>query len=164
MKALRAQLQNHDWSEQLMDGSVSVNMTKIHNVLTSIVDRCIPVKSRKIDSKKLRKEPWLISGIKMSVDKNKKLYAKMLRKDVDSDIYRVYNNNLRKIIRTAKRKFYQEKCAEFKSHTKKLWGLINEISGKRNDKSTLIEYLRIGDVNEYEAKKSVTASQDILLK
>ena len=128
-------------------------MAKIHNVLTSIVDSCIPVKSRKIDSKKLRKEPWLTSGIKMSVDKNKKLYAKMLRKDVDSDIYRVYNNNLRKIIRTAKCKFYQEKCAEFKSHTKKLWGLINEISGKRNDKSTLIEYLRIGDVNEYEAKK-----------
>ena len=136
-----------------MDESVSINMTKIHNVLTSIVDRCIPVKSRKIDSRKLRKEPWLTSGIKMSVDKNKKLYAKMLRKDVDSDIYRAYNNNLRKIIRTAKRKFYQEKCAEFKSHTKKLWGLINEISDKRSDKSTLIEYLQIGDVNEYEAKK-----------
>ena len=49
MKALRAQLQNHDWSEQLMDESVSVNMAKIHNVLTLIVDRCIPVKSRKID-------------------------------------------------------------------------------------------------------------------
>ena len=74
----------------------------------------------------------------MSVDKNKKLYAKMLRKDVDSDIYRDYNNNLRKIIRTAKRKFYQEKCAKFKSHTKKPGGLINEISGKRNEKSTLI--------------------------
>ena len=141
MKALQVQLQNHDWSEQLMDGSVSVNMTKIHNVLTSIVDRCIPVKSRIIDSKKLRRELWLTSGIKMSIDKNNKLYAKMLRKDVDSDIYRSYNNNLRKIIRTAKRKFYQEKCAEFKSHTRKLWGLINEISGKRSDKSTLIEYL-----------------------
>ena len=141
VKTLRAQLQNHDWSEQLMDGSVSVNMVKIHNVLTLIVDRCIPVKSRKIASKKLRKEPWLTSDIKMSVDKNKKLYAKMLRNDVDSDIYRVYNNNLRKIIRTAKHKFYQKKCAEFKSHTKNLWGLISEISGKRNDKSTLIEYL-----------------------
>ena len=77
----------------------------------------------------------------MSVDKNKKLYAKMLRKDVDSNIYKDYNKSLRKIIRTAKCKFYQEKCAEFKSQTKKLWGLINEISGKRNDKSTLIEYL-----------------------
>ena len=44
-------------------------------------------------------------------------------------------------------------CAVFKSQTKKLWGLINKISGKKSDKSTLIEYLRIDNVKEYGAKK-----------
>ena len=136
LKALRAQLHNHDWSKKLSDRSSSVNMEHVHNVLISTVDRCIP-----INPKRLRKEPWLTPGIKKSIDRNKKLHAKMLRKDVDSNTYKDYNKSLRKIIRTAKRNYYHDKCAEFKCQTKKLWGLINEISGKKSDKSTLIEYL-----------------------
>ena len=77
----------------------------------------------------------------MSINRNKKLYAKMLRKEVDRETYRDYNKSLRKIIRTVKRNYYHDKCAEFKSQTKKLWSLINEISGKNSDKSSLVEYL-----------------------
>ena len=36
--------------------------------------------------------------------------------------------------------------------SKKLWRLINEISGKKNDKSDLIEYLKIDDVKEYNSQ------------
>ena len=55
----------------------------------------------------------------------------MLRKDVDSITYKDYNKSLRKIIRATKHNYYHDKCAEFKSQTKKLWGFINEISGKK---------------------------------
>ena len=44
-------------------------------------------------------------------------------------------------------------CHEYKRQTKKLWGLINEISGKKNDKTGLIEYLRINGVKEYNSEK-----------
>ena len=37
--------------------------------------------------------------------------------------------------------------------TKKLWRLINEIAGKKNDKSNLVEYLKIDDVRLYSANK-----------
>ena len=77
----------------------------------------------------------------------------MLRKEVDDTTYRKYNRELRKIIRNTKRDYYCNKCIEVKSQTKKLWGLINEISGKKRDKSTLIEYLHIGDIREYGAKQ-----------
>ena len=153
MKALRTELNNHDWSQDLKDDSPSVNMENVHNVITTIVEKCIPTNSREIKHKNLRKEPWLTSGIKMSIDKNKKLYAKSLKQKVDNDIYRDYNKNLRKIIRIAKNDYYQDKCAEYKSQAKKLWNLINEISGKKNDKSSIIEYLQIGNVREYGAKK-----------
>ena len=106
----------------------------------------------KVTKKHLRREPWLTSGIKISIDRNKRLYAKMLRNEVDNTTYKKYNRELRKIIRNTKRKYYHEKCNEFKSQTKKLWGLINEISGKKNDKSVLIEYLRMGDIKEYGGK------------
>ena len=67
MKALRTQLINHDWSQDLIDESPSVNMKKVHKVITNIVDNCIPMNTREIKYKKLRKDPWLTSGIKMSI-------------------------------------------------------------------------------------------------
>ena len=46
------------------------------------------------------------------------------------DKYKIYNNALRKTIKKAKINYYKEKCREYKMQTKKLWKLINEISGK----------------------------------
>ena len=77
----------------------------------------------------------------------------MLRNEVDNTTYKKYNRELRKIIRNTKRKYYHDKCNEFKSQTRKLWVLINEISGKKSDKSTLIEYLCMGDIKEYGTKR-----------
>ena len=67
--------------------------------------------------------------------------------------YKTYNSTLRKIIRRAKSTFYKDKCKEFKTQTKKLWRLINKIAGKKNDKSNLIEYLKIGGIQTYNATK-----------
>ena len=152
LRALKSKLDNHDWMTQLINSSPSENMEQVHTVLTSTIDRCIPLGRRIVNSKHLRREPWLTSGIKISIDRNKRLYAKMLRNEVDNTTYKKYNRELRKSIRNTKHKYYHDKCNEFKSQTKKLWGLINEISGKKSDKSTLIEYLRVGDIKEYGAK------------
>ena len=153
MKALVTELDSHDWTHHLTNSSPSINMEEVHTALTSIIDKCIPLRTRFVHPRHLRKEPWLTPGIKISIDKNKRLYTKMLKKEVTETTYRNYNRELRKIIRKAKRSYYCDKCIEFKSQTKKLWGLINEISGKKRDKSTLIEYLHIGDIREYGVKR-----------
>ena len=44
------------------------------------------------------------------------------------------------------------KCAEFKRNTKKLWQLINKISGKHNNKTKLVECLSINNIDHYNAK------------
>ena len=49
--------------------------------------------------------------------------------------------------------FYKDKCREFKTQRRKLWRLIYEIAGKQNDKSNLVEYLKIDDLQVYSAKK-----------
>ena len=67
--------------------------------------------------------------------------------------YKYYNNALRKSIKKAKIDYYKEKCREYKTQTNKLWKLINKISGKRNDQSNLVDYLKIDDVQVYNAKK-----------
>ena len=43
MKVLRTQLINHDWSQDLIDESPSVNMEKIHTAITNTIDNCIPM-------------------------------------------------------------------------------------------------------------------------
>ena len=138
-------------------------MEQVHTVLTSTIDRCIPLGTRIVNSKHLRREPWLTSGIKISINRNKRLYAKMLKNEVDSTVFKKYNRELRNIIRNTKCQYYHDKCNEFKSQTKKLWGLINEISGKKSDKSTLIEYLCVGDIKEYGLNELVISLQDIFL-
>ena len=76
----------------------------------------------------------------------------MLRQECSPGKYKAYNCVLCKTIRHAKSKFYHDKCHEYQSHTKKLRRLINEISGKKNDKSGLIEYLKIDGVKEYNSQ------------
>ena len=112
-----------------------------------------PLESDPLSIKQIRKEPWLTASLKISIDRNKKQYAKMLQHEYSPEKYKEYNNTLHKTLRQAKKKFYMDMCHEYKCQTKKLWGLINEISGKKNYKTGLIEYLRINGVKEYNSEK-----------
>ena len=151
--ALKRQITNYDWPSLLTDMSPSKNMESVHDQLLSIIDCCTPYREHKINHKQIRKEPWLTASIKISIDKNKKLYAKMLRGEIAKEKYTHYNNVLRKTIRHAKTHFYLNMYQDYKSQTRKLWKIINEISGKHSNKSSLVEYLKIGNVKEYGVKK-----------
>ena len=151
--ALRRQIEDYDWEPMLKDPSLNKNMELVHEQLTGIIDQCTPYIERKVNHKQIRKEPWLTASIKISIDKNKKLYSKMLKGKCTKSVYKDYNNQLRTTIRQAKVLFYQDKCQEYKTQTKKLWKIINEIAGKHSNKSSLIEYLKIDNVTEYNAKK-----------
>ena len=153
LTSLKRQLQVHDWTRVLADPSPSKNMEGIHKQLTTTIDHCIPYKERTVNHKHVRREAWLTASIKISIVRNKKLYAKMLKGECTKNKYTYYNNVLCKTIRQAKINFYQNMCYEYRAQTKKLWGLINEIAGKHSNKTGLIEYLKVNDVREYSAKK-----------
>ena len=127
--ALKTEIKDYDWSRLVSDPCPSKNMDCVNTQLSDIIDRCIPYKERRINHRHLRREVWLTASIKLSIDRNKKLYAKMLKGECAKSKYSNYNKVLRKTIRFAKVQFYQNMCSEYKTHTKKLWGLINEISG-----------------------------------
>ena len=153
MKALKRQLTETNWSIELGSDSCNSNMAMLTKILTNAIDRCIPEQTRYLNSKSLRREPWLTSGLKRSIDRNNKLYGESLQCPLTHEKYKYYNNALHKSIKKAKIDYYKEKCREYKTQTKKLWKLINEISGKRNDKLNLVDYLKIDDVQVYNAKK-----------
>ena len=91
--------------------------------------------------------------------KQRKLYKKTLQinnKTQDHDYYRTYRNTLKKIIRKAKESYYKEQCQNFKRNTSKLWKMINKITNNTRDKSSLIEYLTIDNIQTYKAKEIAT--------
>ena len=151
MTKLRDKLQTHDWDIRTTDNSVSKNMQNVHNSVVRIIDKCIPYTERKIKYKQLRRDAWMTSGIKLSVDKNKRNYLKMLKGQCTKEHYQACNKTLRNIIRRTKLKYYQDRCYEYRAQTKKLWQMINAITCKANDKSGLIDYLKINGIKEYSA-------------
>ena len=153
LSALKRLLDNHNWDEELSEQSPSKNMEKIHATLSSVIDHCMPYRECVLKHKQIWREPWLTASIKISIDRNKKLYAKMLKHECSAEEYKMYNQVLRKTIRRAKTKFYIKMCHEYRSKTKKLWSLINEISGKKNDKTGVLDYLTIDGVKDYNAKR-----------
>ena len=87
-----------------------------------------------------------------SIKQCKKLYKQSISANKTTKCmrqYADYNSCLNKIKRTAKRVYYMNKCTEFKHNTKKLWGTINKICGKINDKSMCIESLMVNNVMTY---------------
>ena len=120
------------------------------------VNLCIPEMTRTLKRKQVRREPWITSSLKRSIDKSKRLYQKTL-KNVDTDAlrehYLAYKRTLKRTLVTAKRGFHQEKCLEFQENTKKLWQLINKVSGRTNDKSSSINCLSVNGIKEYTGEQ-----------
>ena len=87
MTKLREDLLTHDWDKEITNNSVSINMYNVHQSLVEIIDTCIPYTERKIKYKQLRRDPWMTSGIKLSIDKNKRNYSKMLKGQCTKEHY-----------------------------------------------------------------------------
>ena len=109
MKALMRQLSETNWAEVINNDSCSKNMESFTNTLTQTIDQCIPEQMRYVNHRSLRREPFLTSGLKRSIDKNKRLYGESLESPTAHPMYKNYNNTLCKTIRKAKIVFYKDK-------------------------------------------------------
>ena len=155
LNALKTHLNNYDWTKLLTTSDVNTSMTSLHNILQKEIDHCIPEATRSLRRKQVRREVWITPILKKSIDKSKRLYHRVLKRTDDNELrehYLAYKNTLKKTLQSAKRIFYHDKCKEFRQNTKKLWQMINKISGKSNDKTTSIDCLSIDGIREYSGK------------
>ena len=156
IKKINDRLQETDWETILesvdTENSNSVYQKTINNILNEIS----PVKEYTINPNKALKEQWMTPGLMKCTMKQRNLYKRTLREssnDIDHEKYKQYRNCLKQVLRRTKQEYYKEKCVEFKRNTSKLWKMVNTIISKHNDKSNIIEYLKIGNVEIYNAKE-----------
>ena len=146
---LQQSLSEIDWDELCNQNSdVNIMTEKFQSILSERIDRFCPERTCTMNYSKLRHEPWLMAGIMKSITRLKKLYKNTLIanvKEQDIEKYKRYNKQLQKIKRASKKLYYQTKCVEFCSNTRKLWKTINKLCNTQNDKSNVVSMLKIND-------------------
>ena len=67
--------------------------------------------------------------------------------------YKVYRNLLTKLKRISKINYFKDKCEEYQTNIKNLWQIMNTCIGKCNDKTNIIDYIRVGNIDIYDSHK-----------
>ena len=135
--------------------NVNSNFAKYHADLCSAIETHCPIKSRMIPSHKFRNLPWITSGLLKSMGQSKHLYQRFVSDQTNcllENKYKTYCNTLNNVKRSCKMKYYQEKCEEFKKNTRKLWQLINDVIHRSNDKSSIIDCIKVDNIEIYDNK------------
>ena len=140
---------NHDWQNLLRNANANQGFNIFHNILCSTIDKHAPEVVKRINPKKIIRNPWITSGIMRSLTKQRQMFKAHLKGDVSTFNYRNYRNNLQKIIRLSKCKYLHDKCNEYRRDSRKLWRLINDMIRKTRNKKTMIEILKIGNLMKY---------------
>ena len=126
-----------------------------HEQLITIIDDICPEKLISIPANRAIRDPWMNPGVRKCSSQQLKLYRDFLhqRTPESESKYKSYRKVLKKLKRYCKVQYYHQKCTEYRSNTKKLWNIINEVRGKNTDKTTIISCLKIDSIKQYESKK-----------
>ena len=134
---------------------VNTQFLDFHILLQSKIENHCPINTRTISKRNFRNEPRLTKGLLISSHKQQVLYQASLRKNSPNSStikYRNYRNLLTKLKRKCKLNYYKDKCKEFRRNAKKLWHVINTCIGKESDKTNIINYIKVGNIDVYDSK------------
>ena len=156
IKLINEELKEYNWDKILEPLGTDEAFNALQNVLKLHMDKHMPLKTRKVSNKQQKKEAWITKGIERSINKQKQLYTKHISNyanETDHRKYKEYRSMLQRVKRKAKMTHYQKKCINFKNETKKLWDVINTIIGKKRNRDSMIESLKINNILTYDANK-----------
>ena len=129
----------------------------LHSKITNCINEISPEKVITVSTNRTHCEPRMSKGLQKCSKKQLDLYKwSLITKSIkDCEKYKQYRTTLKKVKRTAKKEFYYNKCIEFKSNTKKLWQMINNITGKKANKISIIDSIKVDNI-ELNDRKSVS--------
>ena len=156
IKNLNDELNSYNWMELLGNLNTEDAFNTFHNALVGSFNTYMPEKTKRVKNRTGMYEPWITKGIVRSMGKLKQLYIKMLKnKENTTDIekYKAYRRILQQVKRKTKMHYYRSRCKEFKNNTRKLWSVINTITGRTKKKETIIESLKIDNIKTRNSTK-----------
>ena len=125
----------------------NTNYDMLNNILETGMKTYMPCKKVKFNKKKHRKSKWITSGIIRSVNFRNKLYQRLKSVDTDDAMHntlytnlKTYNRILKKIIREAKKSYYESVLMNCKNDIKNTWIVIKELLNKDKSIECFPEY------------------------
>ena len=149
---INTQMINMNWNELLDDKDVNTGFNILHDKLMKTIDEYAPEKEKRINHKKIVRDPWITTSLMKSLTKQKKLYKEMLttKTEQSKQKYKECRNTLKRLLRHSRVKYIRDKCEEYKQNSKKLWQLINRIIGKENNKRHVIDSIKTQEKCYYD--------------
>ena len=143
----------HDWEKDLFDENVNSNFTLFHDRLLSTLNKIAQEHKMKLTNKQSKREPWICQNLVKCSTKQRKYYKQALKSKDSShwEKYKSYKKIFDKVKHYLRMNYYKNKCVEFKNNSKKLWNMINKISGKNKDKTSIIDYIKVDNIEYYDS-------------
>ena len=124
--------------------------SNFNDILNPLISKYFQIKYVRYNKYKHKNSEWITKGIMKSIAYRDKLYIKLNSTAQTSNQYfnlktnyNTYNVILRKTIRAAKKQFYHNCFAKFRTDMKKTWSTINNIICKEKNKSNIPKYFLI---------------------
>lgn len=142
---LKNELINNDITKELhqdLNTDPNINYEIFIKRLKDAKDKHIPTKMVKFNKHKHKNNKWITFGIIKSIKYRDHLHIKVKKTNQNSPDYailknnlKVYNSILKKNIREAKTKYYEEIFEQYKNDVKNTWKHINNLISKSNKKT-----------------------------
>ena len=119
-----------DWAEINSLDDQTVANSKFTKEFSRIFNVCIPLKKKTRNNKICK--PWITNGILKSIKTKNRLYKQLiLHPESQKEVaYKKYRNKLVRIIRVAKKLYYDTKISQNKTNIKQIFKYLNEIVNK----------------------------------
>ena len=113
-------IRRHDWQKLLDKSNASQSFVTFHKILCDSIDTHAPETVKRINAKKIIRDPWITNGIMKSLSVQRQMFKAHLKGDISTFNYRQYRNNLQRLIRFSKCRYLHDKCNEYRRDSKKL--------------------------------------------
>ena len=137
------QLSNIDWQQVIEENSTQIAFDKFLSILASKFNDSFPKKKRRPNKKTCKLQPFMTRGLLKSRLKKLKLLGKKQKTPTEANIneYNTYRNIYNRLIKEAKKHYYNSSLEEHKGDMKKTWEVLKEAISKQNNRSDKISEL-----------------------
>ena len=143
--AFKTLLNSFNWTENILDENRPKQaFNNFFNIIDSCVDLAFPEVTTKTSNKYTPINPWMSGGLLTSRKQKEKLASKKLRKpsETNTSAFKTYNRIYTKLVRTAKKTYYDTKFTDFSTNMRKTWDTIREVIGSKKHRENIPDYFR----------------------
>ena len=141
---VRATVLNLTTNVPFDEDDVNEVYNKLSGILETASEQCYPLKSKQIRNSRFK--PWLSRDLLERIKTRHKMYKKYVKRPITfGEEYRAYRNNLNRLIKDAKHRYFYDKLESAIGSSKNTWKVLNTILKRSPIKKNSINSLTIGN-------------------